>query len=141
MTLKLSNQKAQIFILDLLLAFFFCLLLLYLEYFIISDHLISKKNAAFVIDQYEQLITSEKLISDPNYLAKKDLITNISYKNQITFDSKNIENIKLSFPSICYLSICEIKKINKNKDITQILKRGVTFENKFCVLEIGFCEK
>jgi len=54
------TQKAQIFILDILIVLFFCISILYLEFFIVDDFITNKKNEAFVIDQYQQLIITEK---------------------------------------------------------------------------------
>lgn len=134
------TQKAQIFILDILIVLFFCISLLYLEFFIVDDFITNKKNEAFVIDQYQQLIITEKIISDSNYLSKKDLLTNHTYKNQIEITSEKINNIKKDFEKICFLSLCNKIEINKNKETTTRIKRAVVNSNKFCILEVGFCE-
>jgi hypothetical protein len=134
------TQKAQIFILDILIVLFFCISILYLEFFIVDDFITNKKNEAFVIDQYQQLIITEKIISDSNYLGKKDLLTNHTYKNQIDLSLEKINNIEKDFENICFLSLCNKIEINKDSKINRKIKRAVINNNKFCVLEVGFCE-
>lgn len=136
---QIKTQKAQIFILDILITLFFCISLLYLEFFVVDDFITNNKNQGLIIDQYRQLIITEQIISDSNYLAKKDLFTNHTYKNQIDPSKEKIKNIEKDFEEICFLSICNKIEINKSLKKNRI-KRAVIKGNTFCVVEVGFCE-
>jgi hypothetical protein len=122
------NNKAQIMILDILILLFIVLLIINIEFQNIKTYNNEIKNSNQTLNELQNILLLDSIINNKDYLAQSNY-----YKNKIKI--KNLD--KLEKINVCYL------KINKEyitKQKSNIYKRAVIYNNKFEILEVGFCE-
>jgi len=134
----LANQKqkkGQVMVLDILILFIIVIFIISIEEKNITNYSINIKNKNQEINTITQELIVDRIISDCNYLATSNQKTNVCYANNIAI--KNLDNLD---NNICYLAINSTKYYALEKQINQIYKRGVVYNNRFAIIEVGFCE-
>ncbi|MEI8364352.1 MAG: hypothetical protein WCF78_02760 [archaeon] len=127
-------EKGQVMILDLLLLLIIVILIISIEEKTITNYKLNILNSEQDLNLLKESLIVEQLISDCNYLAILNTDTKVCYKNKI--EIKNINNLP---PIICKISIDGIKYFDTG-NIKNVHKRGIVYNNKFGLLEVGFCE-
>jgi len=127
-------EKGQVIVLDLLLLLMIVILIISIEEKTITNYKLDILNSEQDLNLLKESLIVEQLISDCNYLASLNTNTKVCYKNLI--EIKNINNLP---PNICKISVDGKKYLDTGK-VNNVHKRGVVYNNKFGVLEVGFCE-
>ena len=138
MSAIIKKQKAQVMILDILILLLIVLLIINIQISNIYDYKLNIKNKENKLDIIEQSIVVNKIINDTNYLAVYNKHTNQKEIQEI--EIKNIEKIKELNNSICSVNLENKNLLTEHKNPENIITRGVIYNNKFKILEVGFCE-
>ncbi|MDD3178031.1 MAG: hypothetical protein PHR26_00770 [Candidatus ainarchaeum sp.] len=131
------SVKAQIMLMDILIFLIICLLIISIETQYLKENIIIKEKEYKNLEELENILLIETMISDSNYLAIQK--ENIDCKNKI--EIKNLDKLR-KINNLKKIKISEKEiQINTIKCNYKTYTRAVIYNNKFEIIEVSFCEK
>ncbi len=126
-------NKGQIYIHEIFVVLIVVVVIVFLELTIVNNYMSNKKSSVYETKTLREMIFVEKLVSDCNFLAKKD---NVCYRNNLNLNN----NIDYEHQKISSIKIDGKNQLSFKKDV-RCYKRGVIYNKKFCVLEVCFYDQ